>query len=207
MFQIQQQKTDVYRNSKFYVKVAHLFAAIVTTINPVLTYKNQAGVNTNATILNKHDIPKGATTNIMKLNICSNRLNALINNQSFNVDKNAKVTIKPNFCNMNFDSARGRDKNLNEEPGIPELEKLYYDKYDDDIGGFVGMSSNMRKVYENDVKIFYSAFTGNTNIPIGSDGKPVVKRFKDIPLRDFHKSEGCRPGGAYTKSYSSTLKK
>ena len=68
------------------------------------------------------------------------------------------------------------------------------------------MSSNMRKIYEKDVKIFYSAFTGNTTIPLGSDGKPVVKKFKDIPLRDFHKSEGCMPGGVYTKSYSSTLK-
>ena len=192
--------------AKFYVKVAHLFAAIVTTINPVYTFKNKVGANVNATILNKHDIPKGARTNIMKLNICSNRLNALINNQSFNVDKNAKVTIKPKFCNMNLDNVRGRDKNLNEEPGIPELEKLYYDKYDDDTGGFVGMSSNMRKIYEKDVKIFYSAFTGNTTIPLGSDGKPVVKKFKDIPLRDFHKSEGCMPGGVYTKSYSSTLK-
>ena len=96
--------------AKFYVKVAHLFAAIVTTINPVYTFKNKVGANVNATILNKHDIPKGASTNIIKLNICSNRLNALINNQSFNVDKNAKVTIKPKFCNMNFDNVRGRDK-------------------------------------------------------------------------------------------------
>ena len=31
-------------------------------------------------------------------------------------------------------------KLLVEEPGIPELEKLYYDKYDDDNGGFKGMT-------------------------------------------------------------------
>ena len=85
--------------------------------------------------MNKQTIPKGAQTSIKKFNICTQRLNALINNQDFNVQSDQNVTVKPKF-DMNYDRVRGRDKTLIEEPGIPELEKLYYDKYDDDNGGF-----------------------------------------------------------------------
>jgi len=193
--------------AKFYVLVAHLFAAIVTTINPVYTYKDSQGATMKASLLDKQDIPKDAKTNIKKLNLCSQRLNALVNNQDFNVAQNVQVTVKPKFCGMNYDATRGRDRNLAEEPGVPELEKLYFDKYDDDTGGFTGMSPEMMKdVYTPDVQRFYTAFTGNKTIPLGPDGTPAVKKFSDIPLRDFHRSKGCAKDGVYTKAFTGTLK-
>lgn len=193
--------------AKFYVRVAHLFAAIVTTINPIYTYKDSNGSTVKATLMNKQTIPKGAKTSIKKFNICTQRLNALINNQDFDVSKDTTVTVKPKFCDMNYDRVRGRDRNLNEEPGIPELEKLYYDKYDDDVGGFKGMTENMRKnVYEKDVARFYSAFTGNKNMPKDAQGNPAIKKFSQIPLRDFHRSKGCSTEGVYNKAYTGTLK-
>lgn len=193
--------------AKFYVKVAHLFAAIVTTVNPIYVYKDAYGSTVKVPLLQKSNIPKEATTKIQKYNICSQRLNALINNQDFDVPADAKVTVSPKFCEMNYDKTRGRDRNLFEEPGIPELEKLYYDDYDYDSGGFKGMTDKMRKdVYEKDVLTFFRAFTGMENIPLTAEGKPTIKKFSDILLRDYHKSKGCKKDGAYTKQYTASMK-
>lgn len=193
--------------AKFYVKVAHLFAAIVTTVNPIYVYKSADGSTVKIPLLQKSNIPKEAQAKIQKYNICSQRLNALINNQDFDAPADANVTVSPKFCDMNYDKTRGKDRNLFEEPGIPELEKLYYDDYDYDQGGFKGMSKKMREnVYEKDVLTFYRAFTGNKNIPLTDQGKPIVKKFSDILLRDFHKSKGCKKDGVYTKQYTASLK-
>ena len=194
--------------AKFYVKVAHLFAAIVTTVNPIYVYKDAYGSTVKVPLLQKENIPKEAITKIQKYNICSQRLNALINSQEFDAPADAKVTVGPKFCDMNYDKTRGRDRNLFEEPGIPELEKLYYDDYDYDNGGvFKGMTERMRKdVYEKDVLTFFQAFTGMENIPLTEQGKPTVNKFSDILLRDYHKSKGCKKDGVYTKQYSASLK-
>ena len=193
--------------AKFYVKVAHLFAAIVTTVNPIYVYKDAYGSTVKIPLLQKDNIPKEAKTKIQKYNICSQRLNALINNQDFDVASDSKITVAPKFCDMNYDKTRGKDRNLFQEPGIPELEKLYYDDYNYDQGGFKGMTDKMRKdVYEKDVLTFYKAFTGNDRIPLNDQGKPKVKKFSDIHHRDYHKSKGCKKDGVYTKQYSASLK-
>ena len=78
--------------AKFYVKVAHLFAAVVTTINPVYIYKDSMGATVKSTLMNKADIPKGATTKIVKYNLCTSRINALMNKSDFDVPSANKVT-------------------------------------------------------------------------------------------------------------------
>lgn len=193
--------------AKHYILIAHIFAAIVTTINPIYVYKDSTGSTVKSTLMQKTNIPKGTKTTIKKLNICSKRLNALLNNQDYNVPNNETIKIKPKFCDMNYDRVRGRDKSLFEEPGIPELEKLYYDDYDDDNGGFKGMTDKMRKeVYEKDVEKFYKAFTGNDSLPLDANNKPTVKKFSQIPLRDFHRSKGCKDNSVYRQTYSGSLK-
>ena len=193
--------------AKHYVLIAHIFAAIVTTINPIYVYKDSIGSTVKATLMQKSNIPKGTKTTIKKLNICSKRLNALLNNQDYNVPNTETIKVKPKFCDMNYDRVRGRDKSLFEEPGIPELEKLYYDDYDDDNGGFKGMTDKMRKeVYEKDVEKFYKAFTGNDSLPLDANNKPTVKKFSQIPLRDFHRSKGCKGNSVYRQTYSGSLK-
>ena len=193
--------------AKFYVKAAHLFAAVVTTINPVYIYKDSTGKLVKTTLMRKNEIPKDASAKVEKYNLCSSRINALVNKTDFNVPSDSKVTIAPRFCDMNYDKTRRRDRNLGEEPGIPELEKLYYDEYDFDEGGFTGMSKEMREeVYEKDVLTFYRAFTGNKDLPTDDAGKPLVTKFSQILLRDFHKSEVVNRKGAYTQGYTATLK-
>ena len=192
--------------ARFYVKVAHLFAAITTTVNPTYVFNDASGQKSSVNLLDKSEIPEGAKTSLRRINICSQRINALLNNNDYDVAKDAQVSVGPSFCNLNYDRSKGTDKKLTQEPGIPELEKLYYDEYDYDKGGFTGMTPTTRKnVYEKDVETFYRAFTGNEKIPIDSSGAKKVRKFSDISLRDFHKSKGCAPGGVYTKSYKGTL--
>lgn len=172
--------------SKFYIKIAHIYAAIVTTINPVYVYKDAEGNTVKASLFEKHKIPVNTPRDIYKLNICDNRIKALKNNHDLEPDANGDITVGPKVCNMNIgDDAK--EKTLVDEPGINELEELYYDdKYDFNTGKFTGMSDTSRKTYESDLKIFYSIFTGNNTMP------PGITKFSDIKLRDYHSMEKCK---------------
>lgn len=173
--------------AKFYIKIAHIFAAIVTTINPIYVYKDAEGNTVRASLYEKGKIPKGVPRDIYKLNICDERLSSLQNKQSLEPDSNGEISVGPKFCNMNIGDD-GQQKNLDDEPGIPELEELYYDdNYDFKTGKFTGMSENTRKVFLSDLQIFYNVFTGNQN-PL----PPGITRFSDIKLRDYHKMDKCK---------------
>lgn len=190
--------------AKFYVKVAHLFAAIVSTINPEYSYINKDGQKERVGLLNKRKIPDNVETKLVKNGLCSKRINALINHRDFeNINDKEDITISPNFCTMNQRS-NGEIKYLKHETGIPELKQLYYDVYDYDQGGFKNMSEEMKTKYEEDVKRFYKAFTNSDDVPEN------IKNFSDINLREFHKSKGCQKNGEekgiYTKSYTGSLK-
>ena len=218
--------------AKFYVKIAHIFAAIITTINPVYTYKDATGQTVKVPLLNKNTIPKDVVTKVHKINICDNRIKALKkvplyinqsddemaddniivdklamnnnptmnNNQAFNnptmnkinqpvnnLDSNM-VTIQPRICDMNA-TKTGVGKTLADEPGIPELRQLYLDEtYDYSNGQFKGMSKESDKMFNTDLKVFYTAFTGETQMPENN----TIKQFSDIKLRDYNKYPGCQ---------------
>jgi hypothetical protein len=183
--------------AKYYVKIAHLFGAIVTTINPEYVYKDQYGETKRVPLAEKDTIPADASTRISRFNICSSRINALIGGQSVDPDGDL-VTVKPKFCNMNVKN--GVTRGLTSEPGIPELKKLYYDEYNYETGKYSSMSDKMKKTYQNDVARFYKTFTGETRVP------DTVKSFSDIKLKDLHLSKGCATGGMYTKGYEGSVK-
>jgi hypothetical protein len=189
--------------AKFYIKIAHIFAAIVTTINPVYVYKDTEGNTIRASLYEKGSIPKNTPRDIYKLNICSNRINSLKNNNSLEPDQEGNITIGPKVCNMNFDDD-GKLKSLEDEPGIPELEELYYDdNYDFNTGKFTGMSESNKKVFENDLKIFYGVFTGksNANIP------PEISKFSDIKLNNYQKLEQCQGSDpVFERVYKGSIK-
>jgi hypothetical protein len=172
--------------AKFYIKIAHVFAAIVTTINPVYVYKDQEGNTVRANLSEKGQIPVNAPRQIYKLNICDNRINALTNKQTLEPDENGDIFVGPKVCNMNIRDD-GETKKLSDEPGIPELMELYYDdKYDLKSGTFTGMTDKTQKTFQDDLKIFYNVFTGNSDLP------PEITKFSDIKLRDFHKLPKCQ---------------
>ena len=171
--------------AKFYVKVAHVFAAIVMTINPVYTYKDATGQTVKTGMLEKDKIPKNVNRKLYKLNICDNRIRALKKGEIID-DVTGNVTLQPKVCDMNVNK-NGLDKTLADEPGITELMRLYLDdNYDYSNGNFTGMTESTKSQFMKDLKLFYTAFTGNETMP------PEITKFSDIKLRDYNKKSGCQ---------------
>ena len=170
--------------AKFYVKVAHIFAAIVMTINPVYTYKDANGQTVKTGLLQKDKIPKNADRKLYKLNICDNRIRSLKKNEV--VDEiSGNVSLQPKICDMNMNKD-GFVKSLSDEPGITELMDLYLDDtYDYSNGTFTGMSENTKKQFNKDLERFYIAFTGNATMP------PEITKFSEIKLKDYSKEKSC----------------
>jgi hypothetical protein len=172
--------------AKFYIKIAHIFAAILTTINPIYVYKDSEGKTVRASLYEKSKIPSGTPRDIYKLNICDNRIHSLKNNHSLEPDDNGNIYVGPKVCNINVND-NGENKDLEDEPGIPELVELYYDdNYDYKTGKFTGMSQKTKQIFDSDLKIFYNIFTGNTNMP------PEITKFSDIKLREYNKMPICK---------------
>lgn len=174
--------------AKFYVKIAHLFAAILKTINPEFIYKDLFGniIRTRE----KESIPKNTKYQLYKLNLCNQRLNTLLGKN--NIDEmvylgtdEKKIDVQPDYCSIHVKS-NGEIKTLEEEPGIPELMTLYYDAdYDYKTGEFRGMTANTKEEYQKDLELFYKSFTGADSMP------STIKTFGDIKLRDYNKTKIC----------------
>ena len=179
--------------AKFYIKIAHIFAAIVKTINPIYVYKDEFGNSVKTPLLEKDKIPKNVKREILRLNICDNRIKALKKNEKINEIDNT-VTMQPNVCGINADPIM----TLADEPGMTELMQLYLDdKYDYSNGTFTGMSDETKKQFKKDLANFYTAFTGNDSMPDN------VEKFSDIKLRDYNKKNGCQgPNAPLKQSYT-----
>lgn len=175
-------KTNMCRGiAKFYVKVAHLYAAIISTINPVYEYEENGQIKT-ATLMNKHEIPKTATIKRYDLNICNRRINSL---QTYKVGENKDVSLNPKICEREKDT-------LDKEPGIPELKMLYYDdNYNYETGEFGEMSKQNSARFKDDLKRFYTTFTGEPNIPesITDFGSVKLRYYKDCCANEIHVKE------------------
>jgi hypothetical protein len=211
--------------AKFYIKIAHVFAAIVTTINPEYTYKDAFGNVVKKSLMQKDTIPSNAQVSVSKINLCSERIDALkgkapeksnddeekadeLNEEVEDVNElveeqkggEEKITIHPEICSVNLDK-NGETNYLNEEPGINELIDLYFDgDYDYKTGKFLGMTSETEKKFQEDLKRFYLAFTDSDDMP--SD----IKKFSDIKLRDYSQKKYCEtPQKALTGTYKDKL--
>ena len=164
--------------AKFYIKIAHLFAAISMTINPRYTYTDSTGVERTVSLSKKGDIPKNLTVKYKKAGLCSSRINALMTQQN---NENG-IVVKVTNCDMNKKDSHMIDgvsvpysstsvKTLFDEPGMPELELLYYDKYNFNEGKYDGMTEQAKKEYAGDLLRFYKAFTGEKKLPVDASGK------------------------------------
>lgn len=176
--------------AKFYIKIAHVFASIVMTINPVYVYKDSAGNTIKKKLFEKDQIPPNVQRKLYKLGICDNRINAL--KRGKDLDTDTIKNIHPKVCGINVGND-GQVKSLKDEPGIPELMELYYDRYDYTTGNFVGMTEETQKQFTEDLKRFYIIFTGNDTMP------PTIKGFSDIKLKDYKKLEACSGSDALLK--------
>lgn len=169
--------------AQFYVKIAHIFSAIAMAINPVYSYTDEDGQQHELDLFEKNRIPYNVPIKVFKSNMCNNRIETLKNKHHIDLDNDNNITINPTICTSN------NNKSLNDEPGIPELYELYLDDdYDFDTGRFMGMSPESKKMYQEDLQIFYNTFTDNRNDKLPD----TIKRFKDIKLKDYSKMNNCQ---------------
>ncbi len=187
--------------AKYYVQIFHVFNAIAHTINPVYTWKDKFGSTVTVDYEHRNQVPSDIQPTISKVNLCSSRINALLKDKTMLdvTSPSQTIDIKSGFCGLNSNSD-GSSKSLTSEPGIPELETLYYDVYDYTIGKFTTMSDEMKAQYNTDLQTFYTLFTGKKELPAG------ITKFGQIPLRNYKNIGQCQTNGAFTKSYSGTLK-
>ena len=224
--------------AKFYIKIAHIFSAIVMTVNPIYVYKDNYNQTIKKSLLEKKDIPKGSEPKIEKMGICNARFELLnignnflnkmnfgnmgignVKNAEYDEDGNVisennpdsterNINLKKKYCNINKKISTNTTKeNLSDEPGIPELMNLYYDKYDYEKGEYNGMSDESRKRFMDDLFLFYKHFTGienkikaqNANNSSSLSDKEIninelilqefnkegIKKFSDIKLKDY----------------------
>jgi hypothetical protein len=131
------------------------------------------------------------------LNICDNRIKSLKKGEDFKNSNSDIAQLQPKMCSMNL-KKDGSVKNLSDEPGITELMQLYLDdKYDYSNGTFTGMSPETEKQFKNDLKTFYTAFTGIETMP------PEITKFSDIKLKDYQSKSGCQgENPLFKQSYS-----
>ena len=188
--------------AKFYIKIAHLFSAILTTINPEYVYTDSSGKKVKRKLSEKSNIPADAVIETVNSNLCEGRIDALKGEGSIPLEQEKRqesesqseeeeeITIKPAICSMDIytrrlEGASGEDS-LEDAPGIPELMELYYDAdYDYASGQFKGMTEETQRQFEEDLKRFYTVFTESETMP------ETVKKFSDIKLKDYRKNKVC----------------
>ena len=177
----------------YYIKIAHLFAAVVMTINPRFEYKygKKEGV---VGLDERSSIPEGAEIKVRKSSFCDSRIEALQTNMNSLQADRKKAAKNPCFV----EAGRKKDKKvkdqpptLRDEPGILELEQLYYDDgFDYKTGKFTTMSDSAKARYYSDLTQFYMVFTGNPVVP------PEITKFSDIELHPRSKPCAAVVGGA-----------
>lgn len=180
--------------ARFYITVAHVFAAIMTTMNPMVEYIDPLTQQPRqVSILQKDEIPQGVAYEIIhKTSLCDRRIQALKRGHGdVSADETKDtVNVHPRVCDINRRKDGEGTMNLDDEPGIPEFVQLYYDKYNPETGEFDDMTPETFNIFKKDLRIFYEVFTGRTDMP------NTVTKFSDIKLRDYHalpKCEGAAP--------------
>lgn len=172
--------------AEFYVTVAHVYSAIVMTVNPKFSYVSPFGITITKTLAQKSEIPPNTEFKVTEMSLCGSRLESLKKNMELDGDL---IAIQPDFCRKSLDFYGDDNKQLNEEPGIPELQALYMDaSFDPDTGEFSEMKPETRAIYLRDVGIMYKAFTGNKEVP------PEINSFAAIKLRNYNKADLCTNG-------------
>lgn len=177
--------------SRFFVKVAQLYSAILMTLNPSYTYTDMYGKEFTVPLHNKNTIPPGVQVKKVYMNLCNKRIDRLTNKSVIPSTKQSSseestIAIHPEYCSVGLDSYGNIDA-LNNEIGMKELEQLYYDVYDYDANKFNKMSEEMKKQYDIDLRMLYTAFTGEEPEKM----PPSITKFSDIKLKTYSKNPSC----------------
>ena len=171
--------------AKFYIKVAHIYGAIVTAMNPVYEYKDEDGEIKQITLDNREKLNEDIVSKVSKIsNFCNQRIISL-SSEIINTKDEQLKKIKPAICEINkkeIMDEKGNTKTVIETSGFKELEKLYMDDYSDCV---FNMSKESKKKYYKDVETLDKAINGTK----GSNPPPTS--FSTIKLNPYHNTEEC----------------
>ena len=148
-----EKKTYIAKTSRFIVKMFHIYAVILKTLNPTFIY-NSNGAEKKVDLNEKHLIQDKLTVD--RFNICNKRLNFMVS--------------EINDCYKDIDNC----SLVNKLSLIPEFMPLYYDVFDLDTMRYNSMSYKATKQYNDDLKTFYLTLTGLGEMPAD------ITRFSDI---------------------------
>jgi hypothetical protein len=230
----EQKKKMCIDIAKYYVKIAHLFAAIITTLNPVFSWRSSASssrallrphvveekkedVKFTSTLEDKHYISEMAQDiKVENLNFCNSRISDLIDMEEITnlIDgKNiipdgaegvSTIKIKTNLCSTNLN---------NNTEGYSRKKTVY------DLPGFAELSRLYYDRY-NASKGRFDRMSSDSekekkrNIALlytlftGDKNPPKdIKSFKDIPLHSFFDDAECENmDSIFNKTYMGTTK-
>ena len=229
----QQKKKMCIDIAKYYVKIAHLFAAIITTLNPVFSWRSSASssrallrphvvdekqdIKLTTTLEDKHYISEMAQDiKVENLNFCNSRISDLMDMEEITnlIDgKNiildgredvSTIKIKTNLCSSNLN---------NNTEGYSRKKTVY------DLPGFAELSRLYYDRY-NASKGRFDRMSASSegekkrNIALlytlftGDKNPPKdIKSFKDIPLHSFSDDIECENiDSIFNKTYMGTTK-
>ena len=171
--------------AKFYIKVAHIYGAIVTAMNPVYEYKDEDGEIKQITLDNREKLNEDIVSKVSKIsNFCNQRIISL-SSEIINTKDEQLKKIQPDICDINkkeIMDEKGNTKTVIETSGFKELEKLYMDDYSD---GVFNMSKESKKKYYKDVETLDKAINGTKG------SSPPATSFSTIKLNPYHNTEEC----------------
>lgn len=229
----EQKKKMCIDIAKYYVKIAHLFAAIITTLNPVFSWRSSASssrallrphvvdekqdIKLTTTLEDKHYISEMAQDiKVENLNFCNSRISDLMDMEEITnlIDgKNiipdgredvSTIKIKTNLCSSNLN---------NNTEGYSRKKTVY------DLPGFAELSRLYYDRY-NASKGRFDRMSASSegekkrNIALlytlftGDKNPPKdIKSFKDIPLHSFSDDIECENiDSIFNKTYMGTTK-
>lgn len=230
----EQKKKMCIDIAKYYVKIAHLFAAIITTLNPVFSWRSSASssrallrphvseekqeeIKFTTTLEDKHYISEMAKDiKVENLNFCNSRISDLMDMEEITdlIDgKNvieggpevvSTIKIKTNLCSTNLN---------NNTEGYSRKKTVY------DLPGFAELSRLYYDRYNASKGRFDRMSTDSEeekkrNVALlytlftGNKNPPKdIKSFKDIPLHSFSDDIECENmDSIFNKTYMGTTK-
>ena len=172
--------------AKFYIRIAHVYTAIIKTINPQYVFNDRDNVKQKIPLLQYGKIPSNVEKKLEQFGFCQRRINAL----KYKTNDDGTLTINPSPCELIQKKYRDQHgtcvtkyKTFAAEPGVPELLQLYKDVYNYDPrtgrpGKYSRITPESMKQYKRDLALFYKTFTGKS---LPSD----ITRFSQIKLKDY----------------------
>jgi len=226
-------KRDYCNNiAKFYIKIAHVFAAIVTTINPEYTYKDAFGNVVKKSLMQKDVIPSNADIIVSKINLCSERIEAL-KGKGLDVvpEKENEDEEKADEVKEEEEKDENKVEEVKEQKGgeekitiHPEICSVNLDKNGETnyLNEEPGINELIDLYFDGDYDYKTGKFLGMSTetekkfqedlkrfylaFTDSSDMPSDIKKFSDIKLRDYSQKKYCEtPQKAFTGTYKDKL--